>query len=83
MAIIDNGSLQMSGSLQHRRAFAEEWEASMYVPAAGEICVATDTGETRIGNGVDTWSNLPNPFKVIVEGHFDDISGFDFGVVNE
>lgn len=57
------GNLFMGGSVQHKRASASEWESSVYVPFNGEICVATDTGEIRVGNGVDTWSNLPNPYK--------------------
>ena len=32
-----------------------------YVPAAGEIVIATDTGEMKSGDGTNTWSNLYLP----------------------
>lgn len=88
MSIInDFGILKMNGSLQHRRATSIEWEHSSYIPFDGEICVAIDTGETRAGNGVDTWSNLPNPYNIEAEGTQEkadfNILGFDFGEITE
>lgn len=39
---------------------AAEWAASGHVLAPGEPGFATDTGETRIGNGSSTWTSLPS-----------------------
>ena len=48
------------GKIQHKRGTTAALAASNYVPAAGEIVIATDTGEMRSGDGVNTWSNLPS-----------------------
>ena len=35
------------------------WTASTVILALGEPSVVTDTGQMKIGNGVDIWVNLP------------------------
>lgn len=55
---INDGSLVISGPIQHKRATSVILATSGYVPAAGEIVIATDTGEIRAGDGVNTWANL-------------------------
>ena len=60
MATFNEGTMILSGPIQHRRGTSAALAASNYVPAAGEIVIATDTGEMRSGDGVNTWSNLPS-----------------------
>ena len=55
---INDGSLVISDPIQHKRATSVILATSGYVPAAGEIVIATDTGEIRAGDGVNTWANL-------------------------
>ena len=55
---INDGSLVISGPIQHKRATSVILATSGYVPAAGEIVIATDTGEIRAGDGINTWANL-------------------------
>lgn len=48
--------------VQHRRGTAEQWESSGIVPYDGEIVVhecADGTFKTKIGDGVNTFPNLP------------------------
>lgn len=60
MATFNEGVMVISGPIQHKRGTAEALAASNYIPAAGEIVVATDTGEMRAGDGSHTWSELPS-----------------------
>lgn len=60
MATFSEGIMTLSGPIQHKRGTSAALAASNYVPAAGEIVIATDTGEMRSGDGVNTWSNLPS-----------------------
>ena len=60
MATITEGNMVLSGPVQHKRGTSEVLAASAYIPAAGEIVVATDTGEMRAGDGTHTWSELPS-----------------------
>ena len=60
MAFVDSKVLYMTGAVQHKRAMAAVLANSDYVPAAGEIIGAVDTGEMRFGDGVHTWSELPS-----------------------
>lgn len=48
--------------VQHRRGTAEQWESSGIVPYDGEIVIeecADGTFKTKIGDGVNTFPNLP------------------------
>ena len=60
MATFSEGVMTISGPIQHKRGTSVALAASNYVPAAGEIVIATDTGEMRSGDGTNTWSNLPS-----------------------
>lgn len=44
--------------VNERVGTAAEWAASTLVLAAGERGVASDTGETKVGNGSGVWSAL-------------------------
>jgi hypothetical protein len=45
-------------AIQFKRGTKAQWLASSLVLAAGQPGVATDTGEVRVGDGNNTWSNL-------------------------
>ena len=60
MATFNEGVMRISGPIQHKRGTSADLAASNYVPAVGEIVIATDTCEIRSGDGVNTWSNLPS-----------------------
>ena len=60
MATFNEGVMTISGPIQHKRGTSAALAASNYVPAAGEIVIAIDTGEIRGGDGLHTWSNLPS-----------------------
>ena len=60
MATIQEGIMVLSAPIQHKRGTSAVLATSGYVPAAGEIIVATDTGEMRSSDGVNTWANLPS-----------------------
>jgi hypothetical protein len=60
MANFNNNIMSFSGAIQHKRGTAASLAASDYVPAAGEILVATDTGQVKPGDGTHTWSELPS-----------------------
>ena len=59
MATFSEGIMTITGPIQHKRGTNAALEASDYVPAAGEIIIATDTGRIKAGDGTHTWSNLP------------------------
>lgn len=49
--------------MQQRRATEADWTTSEYVLASGELGVTTDTGVVKIGDGVNTWEELPIAFE--------------------
>ena len=55
-----NETTMTIGTIQHKRGTTAALAASNYVPKAGEIVIATNTGEMRSGDGVNTWANLPS-----------------------
>jgi len=59
MATFSENVMSISGPIQHKRGLTAALEASDYVPAEGEIIVATDTGFIKVGDGTHTWSELP------------------------
>ena len=59
MAKFTDGVFTITSSIQHRRGTTETLESSDYIPAAGEIIIATDTGLIKAGDGVHTWADLP------------------------
>ena len=60
MATFTEGVFTITSPIQHRRGTTEALEASDYIPAAGEIVIATDTGLIKAGDGVHTWRDLPD-----------------------
>lgn len=63
----------MATRMQQRRGTASQWTTANPILAAGEIGYETDTGEFRVGDGVNAWDDL-SPFKNIVDlgGNLDD-----------
>lgn len=59
--------------MQQRRGTAAQWSSANPILAAGEIGFESDSGEFRIGDGINHWADLP-PFKNIVDlgGNLDD-----------
>jgi hypothetical protein len=49
----------MATRMQQRRGTAEQWTLADPVLAAGEIGFETDTNSFKLGNGVDSWEELP------------------------
>lgn len=45
--------------IQLRRDTAANWAAKNPIPAQGEPCYETDTGKLKIGDGSNTYANLP------------------------
>lgn len=60
MATFNEGVMIIEGPVQNKRGTTEALLASSYIPAAGEIVIATDTGEIKGGDGIHTWSELPS-----------------------
>lgn len=58
MAIIQDGILNLTSPIQHKRGTTAALEQSNYIPAAGEIIIATDTGLIKAGDGIHTWNEL-------------------------
>ena len=48
----------MATRMQQRRGTAAQWTSANPVLAAGEIGFETDTNKFKMGDGVNTWSNL-------------------------
>ena len=51
----------------------DNWNHSSLIPLVGEICLATDTGELRYGDGTNTWTGLSN-ICILSENVLDAIS---------
>jgi hypothetical protein len=63
IALIDGGSTSAQiTSVRVRRGLASQWAALGTPPDIGEICLETDTGLFKIGNGSSTYSALGYPF---------------------
>jgi len=48
----------MATRMQQRRGTAEQWTTANPVLAGGEIGFETDSGKFKLGDGVNTWTNL-------------------------
>ena len=59
MATFNSNTMSL-GVIKHKRGTSAALEASSYVPEAGELLAATDTGEIKAGDGTHTWSQLPS-----------------------
>ena len=71
MATFNNNVLSFNGHLQMKRGTADALNESDYVPVAGELLVATDTGQVKPGDGVHTWRELPTFGGVDIANSFD------------
>lgn len=49
----------MAVQIQLRNDTAANWVAEDPILAQGEVGVELDTSRTKIGNGIDEWSDLP------------------------
>lgn len=45
--------------LKLKRKTQAQWESSTVIPLEGEPCMATDTFQFKIGDGVNVWTALP------------------------
>ena len=72
MADFENNGMSISGPIQHKRGTTAALEASNYVPAAGEIIVATDTGVIKAGDGVHTWAELSQADTTEISDSYDE-----------
>jgi hypothetical protein len=59
-------------NIRVRRKTSFQWSSLMEVIPLGEPCFSIDTGELRIGDGVNVWNNLQsssgiNPDLYVVE----------------
>ena len=84
MAVIRDNIITFSGAIQHRRGSADTLSVSDYVPLAGELLVATDTGDIRVGDGVHSWAELPTPNKEILQriSALETFNGIDCGEIS-
>lgn len=48
-----------SGSIQHRGLTAANWASTNPTPLARQLCVETDTGQAKFGDGATAWNDLP------------------------
>ena len=71
MANISNNVMNINGPLLHKRGTTAALEASDYVPAAGEIIIATDNGRIKAGDGVHTWAELPAYDETTINNNLD------------
>ena len=55
----DEGVITVITPIQHKRGTEAKLAEADYVPAAGEIVVATDTGQLKAGDGEKSWNELP------------------------
>jgi hypothetical protein len=49
----------MAVQIQFRNDTEANWEAADPILAIGEMGIETDTDQFKIGNGVDSWMDLP------------------------
>jgi hypothetical protein len=49
----------MAVQIQFRNDTEANWEAADPILAIGEMGIETDTDKFKIGNGIDTWNDLP------------------------
>lgn len=74
----------MATRMQQRRGTAAQWLAADPILAAGEIGFESDTGEFRIGDGINHWDDL-SPFKNLEDlgGNLDDYIPLSFITAND
>ena len=60
----------MAVRIQFRRGTAAEWASANPTLAAGELGYESDTGQIKIGNATDTWTNLS--YSAVSQSYIDD-----------
>ena len=55
---IDNGVMRLSGTLKLKGGTSEAMSTVNPILASREIAVETDTGQMKVGNGVNHWNDL-------------------------
>ena len=58
---VNGTTLTITGPIQIKRGTEAVLTVSNYIPAAGELVGAKDTGVIKMGDGTKTWANLPAP----------------------
>jgi len=75
----------MATIIQLRRDTASNWSSNNPVLASGEAGIETDTNRAKIGNGVDSWNDLPyfsesdTIFYTNSEAMPEDVGGWEAG----
>ena len=62
----------LSGAIRYKRGTTAALEASNYVPAAGELIIATDTGSIKVGDGQHTWLGLPLADETVIVNNYNE-----------
>ena len=76
MATIEGTTMNITGPIQIKRGMEAALLASTYIPAAGELVGAKDTGLVKMGDGIRKWSELPSyDGTVIVNGLTETVEG--------
>lgn len=70
---LNGGSVTGADTIQIRRDLAANWQTVNPVLLSGELAFSTDTKQIRVGDGVSTWSELPNllevaPYQTVLGG---------------
>ncbi len=83
MANVYSNVLVINGAIQHKRGTKAALENSEYVPRSGELLVATDTGDIRVGDGTHSWAELPSPNNDILSriSALEALNGIDCGEI--
>jgi hypothetical protein len=68
----------MAVQIQLRRGLAAQWTATNVLLAQGEMAVETDTKNFKVGDGINTWNNLPYS-NVNTLGDLNDVSASNPG----
>lgn len=61
----------MAVTIQLRRDTAANWTAADPILAIGELGIELDSGQVKIGNGIDVWSALPYTLDIDVTNNID------------
>lgn len=73
MQSINEGVLHLKKSLKYKRGISADLVLSEYVPAEGELVIATDTGELRYGDGINVWRNLKTCDNTIIVNNLETV----------
>ena len=73
MMNMNENILFLDKSLQCKRGISTDLALSEYIPAVGELVIATDTGEIRYGDGVNVWKNIKTCDNTIIENNLETV----------